>query len=427
MAHTLSLWSSTRFVSSHYYSHSLYYFRRAFASSSSTPLPLGEVAAVVVGGGAVGLAVARCLAMSPAINTDEGVVLLESESHVGTATSSRNSEVIHAGIYYPANSSKNRMCHRGRGLLYDYLAERGIAHDKVGKLIVAPDERDDERLRELFEGASARGAPDLEMLTPAQARAMEPALRCDGGAIHSPHTGIFDSHAYMSALHADVENSGGVVVTNTHVLGGQVRPDGEGFTLRAVDVESGDQTMVSARYLVNAAGLHAMEIHDAIAAPLKYAPELQPGRVRYAKGSYFALKGGRSACPFRRLIYPLPEIGGLGVHLTLDLGGQPRFGPDVEFLPGEPSSFDDLYDVSASRAPDFERAIRAYWPEMPSGMLEPSYAGIRAKLPSGDFGVFGPDEHGVDGLVHILGIESPGLTSSLALAEDVVAKLTTVR
>ena len=382
---------------------------------------IGEVSAAVIGGGAIGLAVARALASRLASAGDAGgVVLLESEEHLGTATSSRNSEVIHAGLYYKDGSLKNTLCHRGREMLYAYLAERGIEHRRIGKLVVAPSAADEARLRELYEGATERGAPDLQLLTPAEARAMEPALRCDGGAILSPHTGIFDSHAYMQALEADFLRDGGIVVTNTHVLGGQARPDGEGFTLRAVDAATGDHTMFSARLLVNAAGLHAMEIHDTLAAPLAYAPGSDPGRVRYAKGSYFALAGGASACPFTRLIYPLPEVGGLGVHLTLDLGGQPRFGPDVEFIDGEPRNFDDLYDVDARRAPRFEAAVRSYWPSLPAASLVPSYAGIRAQLPSGDFGAFGPSAHGVVGLSHVLGVESPGLTASLALADHVV-------
>lgn len=362
-----------------------------------------QVDVVVVGAGVVGLAVARSLALA-----GREVLVLEREAQVGSGTSSRNSEVIHAGIYYPPGSLKAKHCVRGRQWLYPYLSDRGVAHRQTGKLIVATTPQQMAGLPDIVRRAAINGVPDLRLIDRAEAQELEPALECLG-AVLSPSTGILDSHGLMLALQGDLEHAGGTVACRSEV--GRLRALGD-----AIEVHMLDGMVLRARGVVNSAGLHACALG---AATEGLARQLVPG-ARYAKGNYFTLSG-RS--PFTRLIYPAPDpqthLAGLGVHLTLDLGGQARFGPDVQWV----DSADDLA-VDASRAPLFEQEVRRYWPGLPSGVLLPDYAGIRPKVsgpgePAADFCLQGPKDHGVPGLVNLFAIESPGLTSCLSIAEDV--------
>ena len=359
-----------------------------------------RVECVVVGAGVVGLAVARALALS-----GREVWLLEGAEAIGTGVSSRNSEVVHAGIYYPAGSLKARFCVEGKHMLYEYCAERGVPHSRLGKLIVASDEAEVPVLETIRAKAAANGVNDLVQLDQAGAQAMEPALRV-AGALHSPSTGIVDSHALMLSFQGDIENADGAVVLRARVLGGAAQ--GGTFRLQV----GGDEPMeLECEVFVNAVGLHAPDFARSIAGvPAATIP------VAYlCKGNYYSLMG---RAPFRRLIYPVPEKAGLGVHLTIDLGGQARFGPDVQWVEREE------YDVDIRRADGFYAAIRRYWPDLPDGALAPGYAGIRPKIsgptePAADFVVSGPAEHGIGGLVNLFGIESPGLTSSLAIGRHV--------
>ncbi len=361
-----------------------------------------QVDAVVIGAGVVGLAVARALALA-----GREVVVLESEAAIGTHTSSRNSEVIHAGIYYPPGSLKAKLCVEGKLALYRYLAERGLPHRNCGKLIVAAEPSQIPYLDKLRAQAQANGVNDLRMLTDKEAKSLEPALACVA-ALESPSTGIIDSHAYMLALQGDAENAGATVAFRSPLERGRVRDGG-------IELEIGD-TRLLARRVVNSAGLFAPRVAASIAGfPRSHVPP-----ARLCKGNYFSL-AGRS--PFSRLIYPVPEKAGLGVHLTLDLAGQARFGPDVEWI----DRID--YAVDPGRGERFYRAIRTYWPGLKDGALAPAYSGIRPKIqedpnaPARDFMIEGPREHGVPGLVNLFGIESPGLTASLAIAERVRAML----
>ncbi len=361
-----------------------------------------RVDCVVIGAGVVGLAVARALALS-----GREVVILETADALGTETSSRNSEVIHAGIYYPPGSAKARLCVEGKALLYRYCEERGIGHRRCGKLIVATAAEQVAALHKIRAQAAANGVGDLRLLTQSDAEAMEPALRCVA-ALHSPSTGIIDSHGLMLAYLGEAEDHGAMLALQSPVSGGAIAP--AGITL---DVGGAEPMQIVARTVVNSAGLLAQRT----AASLRGFPQHLVPPCYYAKGSYYSLSG-RS--PFSRLIYPVPEAAGLGVHLTLDLAGQARFGPDVEWI----AEID--YDVDLRRADGFYRAIRDYWPELKDGQLAPGYAGIRPKLggpeqPASDFLIQGPAEHGVPGLVNLFGIESPGLTASLALAERVAS------
>ena len=360
-----------------------------------------EVDCVVVGAGVVGLAVARALAMA-----GREVIILEAAEGIGTETSSRNSEVIHAGIYYPANSLMARFCVAGRRQLYAYCAEKGVPHQNCGKLIVATNAQEDAMLAGIQQRAETNGVEGMRVLTAAEAMALEPNLVCTS-ALHSPATGIVDSHSYMLALQGDAENAGAVPVFFSPVLGGRVA--GRGVE---IDVGGDDPMTLRCRLLVNAAGLHAPGMAGRIVG-------MPPDRVPtayYAKGNYFTLTG-RS--PFSRLIYPVPVPGGLGVHLTMDLGGQAKFGPDVEWI-------DEIeYTVDPSRSDSFYAAVRKYWPGLKDGALQPGYAGIRPKIvpkgaPGQDFVLQGPQTHGVPGLINLFGIESPGLTASLAIAEHVL-------
>ena len=365
---------------------------------------MDQVECVVVGAGVVGLAVARALAMS-----GREVLVLEAAEAIGTETSSRNSEVIHAGIYYRAGSLMAKTCVDGKKRLYAYVAERGLPFRNCGKLIVATNEAEATQLEGIRQRAAANGVDDLRFISGAEARAIEPALSCTA-ALVSPSTGILDSHAYMLALQGDAEHAGAFFVFHAPVTG--VRVTNLGF---AVEVGGVAPTTLHCRELVNAAGLHA----PALARRMQGMPQDQVPPSYYAKGNYFTLA---MRSPFSRLIYPVPVPGGLGTHLTIDLGGQARFGPDVEWI----EAID--YDVDPRRGDSFYESIRRWWPELPDGALAPGYAGIRPKTvpkgaPAQDFCVAGPAAHGVPGLVQMFGIESPGLTASLALAEEVLAAL----
>ncbi len=358
----------------------------------------------MIGAGVVGLAVARALALA-----GREVVVLEAADAIGTGTSSRNSEVIHAGIYYPKGSLKARLCVAGRERLYPYCAARGVGHRRCGKLIVATDQAQIAGLRDLEAKARANGVADIRWLDGAEARALEPALECVA-ALLSPSTGIIDSHGLMLAYQGDAENAGAVVALESPVTGGEVTDGGI-----LLEVGGAEPTTLRAREVVNSAGLSAQPVARALRGldPVSVPP------LHFAKGSYFALAG---RAPFTHLIYPAPEQAGLGVHLTLDLAGQAKFGPDVEWVaaPG--------YDVDPARGEGFYAAVRTYWPGLPDGALAPAYAGVRPKIqargePAADFVIQGPAGHGVPGLVNLYGIESPGLTASLAIADMVLEAL----
>lgn len=358
-----------------------------------------HVDCVVVGAGVVGLAVARALALA-----GREVWVLEAADAIGTQTSARNSEVIHAGLYYPQGSLKARLCVQGKAQLYAYCAERGVDHQRCGKLVVATSEAQIPELRALIGKAAANGVNDLVWLSAEQARAMEPALHCVA-AVHSPSTGIVDSHGLMLALQGDLENAGGMVVLNAALSHAHVVSDG-------LVLQTMDGTELQTRTLVNAAGHGAVGLARAIQGlEARHVPQ-----AFCAKGNYFTLSG-RS--PFSRLIYPVPEAAGLGVHLTLDLGGQAKFGPDVQWV-------DDPQDllVDPARGQAFYAEVRKYWPGLPDDALQPGYAGMRPKIsgpgePACDFMIQGPCVHGVPGLVNLFGIESPGLTSAMAIGEAV--------
>jgi L-2-hydroxyglutarate oxidase LhgO len=365
---------------------------------------------IVIGAGVVGLAVARALALA-----GREVVVLEATDAFGTATSARNSEVIHAGLYYTPGSWKARLCVEGRHRLYAYAAERGIPHRRCGKLIVATAPGQDEGLAAIRARGEACGVDDLQWLSAAQARALEPALQCSA-ALHSPSTGIVDSHALMLALLGEAEDHGAMLALKSPVER-VTSLAGGGFE---VQVGGAEPMAVQARAMVNAAGLHAQTLARRIEG---LDPSLVPPQ-HWARGHYFALPG-RAA--FDRLIYPLPEPGGLGVHLTLDLGGQMRFGPDVQWVPVTALGAEE-YTVDPARLAGFDDAIRRFWPALPAGRLQPAYAGLRPKVsgpgePAADFGIQGPTEHGLPGLVNLFGIESPGLTASIALGEHVATML----
>ncbi len=362
------------------------------------------VECVVIGGGIIGLAVARALARA-----GREVLLLEKERWIGQDTSSRNSEVIHAGLYYPQGSLKAKLCVEGRNKLYAYCAERDVPHKRVGKLVVAVNDDEIELLRRVIKHAEAAGVTDLEWLDEQAAKAMEPDLACVG-AFHSPSTGIVDTHALMLAYQTDAENAGASVVLRSPVMGGKVTP--QGFTL---DIGGAEAMTLEAKLVVNCAGLYAPSVARTIAG----VPAATIPQDYYCRGVYFTLAG---KAPFKRLVYPVPEHAGLGVHLTLDMAGAARFGPDTEWIDGID------YTVDPRRGDKFYAAIRTYWPALPDNALMPGYAGIRPKIsgpkePGADFMIAGPETHGVPGLVNLFGIESPGITSSLALADIVAEKL----
>ena len=361
---------------------------------------MDEVDVVVVGAGVVGIAVARALALA-----GREVIVLDAAEGIGTETSSRNSEVIHAGIYYPKGSLMARFCVAGRRMLYRYCDERGVPYANCGKLIVATNEAESEKLAEIRGRAEANGVEGMRLLDASEARALEPNLHCTA-ALLSPRTGIIDSHSYMLALQGDAESRGAMFAFHSPVKQGRVVEGG-------IELEVGgtEPMNLRCRLVVNSAGLHAPALaHKFVGLPSDRIPP-----AYYAKGNYFTL-AGRS--PFSRLIYPVPVPGGLGVHITVDLGGQAKFGPDVEWIDGID------YTVDPHRADKFYAAVRRYWPDLKDGALQPGYAGIRPKIvpqgaPAQDFTIQGPAEHGVAGLINLFGIESPGLTASLALAEQV--------
>ncbi|MDU6490118.1 NAD(P)/FAD-dependent oxidoreductase [Bradyrhizobium sp.] len=361
---------------------------------------MDKVDCVIIGAGVVGLAIARHLAIS-----GREVIVLEAAEDIGTITSSRNSEVIHAGIYYKAGSLMARFCVSGKRMLYRYCDEHGVPYRNCGKLIVATNPTETEKLQGIRAHAEANGVEGMQLLSGPQARAMEPALACEA-ALLSPSTGILDSHAYMLSLRGEIEDAGGAFAFNTPLL--RARATGDMIEIDA----GGEQLMtLASRLLVNAAGLNA----PAVAGLIEGMPPALVPKAYLAKGNYFSCS---AKAPFSRLIYPVPEPGGLGVHLTLDMAGQARFGPDVEWI-------DHIdYTVDPSRAERFYPAIRKYWPTLPDGALMPSYSGIRPKIvppavASQDFVIQGPRDHGVAGLINLFGIESPGLTSSLAIAQHV--------
>lgn len=363
---------------------------------------------VVIGAGVVGLACARALAL-----TGREVIVLESEPAFGTATSARNSEVIHAGLYYPTGSLRARLCVRGRQLLYDYCDRHGVAHRRCGKLVVATQAHELPWLDRLRAQAEANGVHDLQALSASQARALEPELACHG-ALLSPSTGIVDSHGLMLALLGDAQARGASLAVRSPVVAARVGADG-----LVLEVGGEVACALGARAVVNAAGLQACALARSMAG-------LDPAHVpqaRYAQGAYFALSG---RAPFSRLIYPVPGTSShLGVHLTLDLGGQARFGPSFRWL-------DDIdYRVDPADGAHFAREVMRYWPglaQRPADALQPAYAGVRPKIsgpgePAADFRIDGPERHGVPGLVNLFGIESPGLTAALAIAEEVARRL----
>ena len=360
---------------------------------------------LVIGAGVVGLAVARAAALA-----GHDVVVAEAASGIGTGISSRNSEVIHACLYYPTGSLRAYHCPRGRRMLYDFCASHGVPHRRCGKLVVATNAGEVERVAPLHKQAQANGVEGVELIDAAAAKRLEPALACVA-AMHSPETGIIDSHSYMLALRGDLEDRGGMVAFASPIE--RLKPAPAGGWDAAVG--GGEPQWLSFDAVVNCAGLGA---HRLARATEEYPPERVP-RLVLAKGNYFGFTGRPV---FSRLIYPVPVPGGLGVHVTLDLAGRMRFGPDVEWIERED------YDVDADRALAFYQCIRDYWPGLPDNSLTPDYCGIRPKLTgpgeaAADFMIEGPAQHGLTRMVHLFGIESPGLTCTLSLADEVVSRL----
>ncbi|MDR3436911.1 NAD(P)/FAD-dependent oxidoreductase [Telmatospirillum sp.] len=358
----------------------------------------------VIGAGVIGLAVARALAL-----TGREVGVLEAEESIGTGTSSRNSEVIHAGMYYPTGSLKARLCVSGARLLRHYLTEHGVDHRLVGKLIVAADPADEEQLLTILAKGRSNGVEALTLLSRAEVLAIEPEVHCTA-ALYSPLTGILDTHGYMLALQGDIETNGGFLAFKSPVLSAE--QTGQGILL---SIGGPEPSRLLCRQVINAAGLGAQAVGRSFAG----LPPASVPPLHLCKGNYFLLSGH---VPFSHLVYPTPQSDGLGVHFTLDLAGQGRFGPDVEWIDEE------AYDVDARRSDIFSAAIRRYWPGLADDALRPGFAGIRAKLrPQGesasDFVIQGPGEHGVAGLVNLYGMESPGLTASLAIGSHVAELL----
>ena len=372
---------------------------------------MDKVDAVVIGAGVVGLAVGRALACR-GLET----LVLERETSIGTGVSARNSEVIHAGLYYPTDSLKARLCVSGRKLLYTHCLTHNVAHKRCGKLLVATGPQQLDSLRALAVKAAANGVDDLRWLTRSEALALEPELECEA-ALLSPSTGIIDSHALMLSLQGDLEQGGGMLALCSTVQ--RLRQVVSGWELDVL--ADGVEMTLQAGLVVNAAGLWAPGLAQQTAG-LEAAHRPQ---AYYSKGNYFSLAG---RAPFGRLIYPLPQTAGLGVHLTLDLAGQARFGPDVEWLGDVESPAQLDYQVDPARSEVFYAAVRRYWPGLPDNSLQPAYSGVRPKInaanePAADFRIDGPAIHGLPGLVNLLGIESPGLTSCLAIADEVLFRL----
>lgn len=365
---------------------------------------MAQIDAVVVGAGVIGLAIARALAVRGV-----EVIILEAENKFGQGTSARNSEVIHAGLYYSQGSRKARACVEGRRLLYRYAEHHGIAHRKSGKLVVATSPNEEHALQSLLERGRTNGVEGLQLLTARQAKELEPDLQCTA-ALLSAESGLIDTHAYMLNLLGEAEAHGASIAYVSPLE--SAAPTADGWTLRTGGAEPFE---ITARWLINAGGLHAQQI----AAATEGYPASRIPPQHWAKGNYFKLQG---RTPFSRLIYPVPVQGGLGVHLTLDLQGQAKFGPDVEWV-------DTLdYRVDQTRADSFYSEVRRYWPGLPDHALVADYAGIRPKLygpgdAARDFEIDGPGDHGLAGLVHLFGIESPGITASLAIAEEVASLL----
>ncbi|MBY0227579.1 MAG: NAD(P)/FAD-dependent oxidoreductase [Hyphomicrobium sp.] len=363
---------------------------------------MADVETVVVGGGVIGLAIAAAAAAS-----GQQVLLLERNSAIGREVSSRSSEVIHAGLYYPPNSNKAKFCVSGRHRLYKFAQDNGVPCKKVGKLVVATTEAELTTLQRIAEGARANGVEDLHFLEPSDVKEMEPELSCVA-ALLSPSSGIIDSHSLMLALEGHLTASGGMVALNSTVERVDVLSDGE-FEVR---VNAGEACTIKARNIYFAAGLGMSDLSDQLPKKNGY----EPPRLSYAKGHYFSLIG---PAPFQRLVYPVPVEGGLGTHLTLDLQGRGRFGPDVKWIDSIDYAFED---ADGQLCAQFEQSIRRYWPSLPSGALQPAYTGIRPKIyrkgeAPRDFEIHGPKQHGIPGLVALYGIESPGLTSCLAIAD----------
>jgi L-2-hydroxyglutarate oxidase LhgO len=381
---------------------------------------MDRVDTVVIGAGVIGLAVARALALA-----GREVMVIEKETAIGQGVSSRNSEVIHAGLYYPTGSLKAKLCVRGKEMLYAYCAERGLPHQQCGKLIVATDTSQLEKLTKLQAQAAANGVP-VQLLTREQARELEPQLECIA-ALLSPTTGIVSSHDLMTSLQGDLANAGGMVALATEVV--EVTVDQKNSPMRFVlrtrsashSGAEGEQVQIGCQQIINAAGLYAPQM----ARRMQGLNAAHIAQAHYAKGSYYALS---CKSPFKHLIYPIPEAAGLGVHLTIDLGGQAKFGPDVQWLDGieDPAQID--YSVDPRRADGFYAQVRKYWPLLQDGQLTPSYSGVRPKISAAheataDFCIQGANVHGIAGLVNLFGIESPGLTSSMAIAEAVAEQL----
>lgn len=367
--------------------------------------------AVVIGAGVVGLACARALA-----RRGIATVIVERHASFGSETSSRNSEVIHAGLYYPTGSLKAELCVAGQALLYAFCADYGVAHRRCGKLIVANNAAQEVRLQALQVTGQANGVSGLQWLSQRAAQALEPALQCTA-ALHSPDTGIIDSHALMLALLGDAERHGANLALGSPLLAAELSADGRGHILH---IGGSEPFSLACDLLINAAGLRAPGLAGHFSG---LAAEHVP-TPHFAKGNYYALAG---KAPFSRLIYPLPEAGGLGVHLTLDLGGQARFGPDIEWL-DQHQDDDPDYRVCPQRAEVFYDEVRRYWPALPDQALTPAYAGIRPKIAgpgqaTADFVIQAQRSHGIAGLINLFGIESPGLTASLAIAEQVCREL----
>lgn len=365
-------------------------------------LSIPDLEMVVIGGGAVGLAIARALALE-----GREVVLLEQHEGLGYETSSRNSEVIHAGIYYPPGSLKARLCVAGKQQLYVFCAEHGVPHRRIGKLLVATRDAELGTLAMFAETARKNGVDDLLPVSAGEVRALEPEVLCAAGLL-SPSTGIIDSHAYLLALAGEAEAHGAQILLRARVDGIEHTTGGL-FSLRV------DGVPITCRQLVMAAGLHT----SALAGQLRFSPKYAPPQTSFARGRYYALRG---QSPFSRLVYPMPVSGGLGTHVTLDMGGRTKFGPDVEWI-------DELdYSFNPAAEAQFYTSIRAYWPGLPNGALQEDGTGIRPKLsragdPAADFAIHFREEHGLDGLVMLFGIESPGLTASLAIGEKVAGML----
>tara|TARA_R110001592_G_scaffold29350_16_gene106718 strand:- start:6801 stop:7919 length:1119 start_codon:yes stop_codon:yes gene_type:complete len=368
-----------------------------------------HVDCVVVGAGVIGLAVARALALN-----GRYVLILESTKQIGSETSARNSEVIHAGIYYPKDSLKAKFCVEGKELLYRYLKERGIGYDQCGKLIVATNRNQLGTLQDIKSKAEQNGVHDLRFLLEADAKILEKELRCFG-ALLSPSTGILDTHSYMLSLLGDIENNGGDIVYQTRALSASVRDD---HKIRINVISQGQKMRLVSNTLINASGLGAISF----AKNIEGTEAEKIPKQHFAKGNYFSLTKSN---PFKHLIYPVPEKAGLGIHLTIDLAGRARFGPDVEWV-------DHIdYKVNPDRATLFYPKIREYWPNLEDNALVPDYSGIRSKSQSSenshlgnDFIVQGPETHNIQGLVNLFGIESPGLTASLAIADYVRSMVT---